>query len=105
MSFLTKLFSPKSALNSYKSELTETNSYTEEIAGLSEEQIQKEINNFKQEVSKIEKFEDIYKKLLEIRPRVFALVREATKRMLNQPHYDVQIIGGFVLSEGKIAEM
>ena len=35
----------------------------------------------------------------------FALVREAGKRTLNQRHYDVQIIGGIVLHQGKIAEM
>ncbi len=38
-------------------------------------------------------------------PLVFALVREASRRTLKQPHFDVQIIGGLALSEGKIAEM
>ena len=38
-------------------------------------------------------------------PEAFALVREASKRMRNERHYDVQIIGGVVLHEGKIAEM
>ena len=36
---------------------------------------------------------------------VFALVREAAKRALGQRHYDVQLIGGLALTEGKIAEM
>ncbi len=38
-------------------------------------------------------------------PLVFALVREASRRTLHQPHFDVQIIGGLALAEGKIAEM
>ncbi len=38
-------------------------------------------------------------------PESFALVREAAKRMLNERHYDVQLIGGVVLHKGKIAEM
>ena len=40
-----------------------------------------------------------------ILPEAFALVREASKRTRNERHYDVQIIGGVVLHEGKIAEM
>lgn len=43
--------------------------------------------------------------LNKILPEAFALVREATKRTLKQRHYDVQLIGGMVLHEGKIAEM
>jgi len=38
-------------------------------------------------------------------PEVFALVREASKRVRNERHYDVQLIGGIVLHEGKVAEM
>ena len=41
----------------------------------------------------------------EILPEAFALVREASKRTRNERHYDVQIIGGIVLHESKIAEM
>lgn len=41
----------------------------------------------------------------EILPEAFALVREAAKRTLNQRHFDVQLIGGIVLHQGKIAEM
>lgn len=43
--------------------------------------------------------------LEEIIPEAFALVREAAKRTLNQRHFDVQLIGGLVLCNGKIAEM
>ena len=41
----------------------------------------------------------------ELLPQAFALVREASKRTRNERHFDVQIIGGVVLHEGKIAEM
>ena len=40
-----------------------------------------------------------------VMPEAFALVREAAKRTLGQRHYDVQLIGGMVLHQGKIAEM
>ena len=45
------------------------------------------------------------KKLNDILPEAFALVREASKRTRNERHYDVQLIGGIVLHESKIAEM
>ena len=45
------------------------------------------------------------KTLDELLPDAFALVREASKRTRNERHFDVQIIGGVVLHEGKIAEM
>ena len=41
----------------------------------------------------------------DILPEAFALVREAAKRTLKQRHFDVQLIGGIILHEGKIAEM
>ncbi len=45
------------------------------------------------------------KALREILPEAFAVVREVSRRLLNMRHFDVQIIGGLVLHEGKIAEM
>ena len=41
----------------------------------------------------------------EILPEAFAAVREAAKRTIHQRHFDVQLIGGIVLHQGKIAEM
>ncbi len=106
MSFLTKIFgSSKTALDKYFNELDAVNGFKDEVAKLSEEQIKQEIFEFKKDVSELEDFDEIYKKLMQIRPRVFALVREATKRTINKPHYDVQIVGGLALTEGKIAEM
>ena len=53
---------------------------------------------FKERIKKKETLEDIL-------PEAFALVREASKRKRNERHFDVQLIGGIVLHEGKIAEM
>ncbi|MDD4900575.1 MAG: preprotein translocase subunit SecA [Patescibacteria group bacterium] len=50
-------------------------------------------------------FDEIEKKLKEILPEAFAVVREAAKRVLGQRHYDVQLMGGMVLHHGQIAEM
>ena len=57
---------------------------------------------------KTEEFKESLKQgktLDELLPNAFALVREASKRSRNERHFDVQLIGGIVLHEGKIAEM
>ncbi len=106
MSFFSKIFSgEKSPLERYGKELAAVNGYKEEVAKLSQEQIREEISNFKLQISKLQSNEEIFKLLKEVSPRVFALTRESAKRTIGQFHYDVQIAGGFVLSNGKIAEM
>ena len=58
--------------------------------------------------NKTEQFKENIKKgenLDHILPQAFALVREASKRVLNERHFDVQMMGGIALHEGKIAEM
>ena len=44
-------------------------------------------------------------KLNDVLPESFALVREAAKRTLGERHYDVQLLGGIILHQGKISEM
>jgi hypothetical protein len=106
MSILSKLFTfEKNPLDTYSKELALINSYKEEISGLSQEDIRAEIKRYKEELAELKKTEQVLKKLEQIRPRVFALTREAAKRSIGQFHYDVQIISGLVLAEGKIAEM
>ncbi len=106
MSIFSKLFNVSSGgLGKYQAELDKINNLKNEIEGLSDEQIKAEIAEFKAELSKITDNNQVFKKLIEIRPRVFALTREAAKRSIGQFHYDVQVIGGLVLSEGRIAEM
>ena len=72
--------------------------------------MENEIRNLKD--SEFPKKTDDYKRQLrdgkninEILPEAFALVREASRRIRNERHYDVQLIGGIALHEGKIAEM
>ena len=82
------------------------------IAGIVER-----VNSYEPEIKEIAN-EDFPKKTLELKkklnegkdinellPEAFALVREASKRTRNERHFDVQLIGGVVLHEGKIAEM
>ena len=76
-----------------------------------------EVNNLEKEISLIDQkdfpneTEKLIKQISEgknqssLLPRAFALVREASKRILNERHFDVQILGGAVLVENKIAEM
>ena len=75
------------------------------------------INDLEKEISKLDKNKLIEKTKLfknrinngedldSILPEAFAVVREASKRTLKQRHFDVQLIGGIVLHQGKIAEM
>lgn len=107
MSFISKIFSSVSSdpLKIYHSEISKINSYKEEISVLSDDAIKSEIQSFKDVLSGISESEKIFKKLVEIRPRVFALTREVAKRSIGQFHYDVQLAGGIALASGKIAEM
>ncbi len=68
------------------------------LESFSNEQLKEKTKEFKERVKKGETLNDIL-------PESFALVREAAKRTLKQRHFDVQLIGGIVLHEGKIAEM
>ena len=69
-----------------------------QISRLSNEQLQAKTAEFKQRFENGESLEDLL-------PDAFAVVREAGKRALNMRHFDVQLIGGVVLHQGRIAEM
>ncbi len=76
-----------------------TNTFSEECIGLSDEEIRArllEVRTRARETSATPEAD---------LPLVFALVREAARRTLHQPHFDVQLIGGLALLKGKIAEM
>lgn len=68
------------------------------ISPLSDEELRAKTSEFKQRVANGEKLDQLL-------PEAFAVVREAGKRVLGMRHFDVQLIGGMVLHEGKIAEM
>src|SRR5215469_2963315 len=63
------------------------------------------IAQWKERIGIIETHEDREDAMWDLIPEVFAAVREASKRTLGQRHFDVQLIGGMVLHQGKIAEM
>ena len=74
------------------------NSLEPEMVALSDVQLQAVTPAFKERLDKGETLDDLL-------PEAFAAVREAARRVLGQRHFDVQLIGGMVLHEGKIAEM
>jgi preprotein translocase subunit SecA len=74
------------------------NSLESSVQPLSESELKAKTAEFKERVSRGETLDDLL-------PEVFAVVREAGRRVLNMRHYDVQLIGGMVLHTGKIAEM
>ena len=78
--------------------IEKVNSLEKSYEKLSDEELKNKTPEFKDLVSK-------GKKLDELLPDAFAVVREAAKRSLSQRHYDVQIIGGIALHRGMIAEM
>ncbi len=75
-----------------------TNAFEPEIAALSDADLQAKTPAFKARLAAGEALDDML-------PEVFAVCREAGKRILNMRHFDVQIMGGQVLHEGKVAEM
>ncbi len=74
------------------------NKWEDEISKLKDEDFPVRTKKFKERIKKGDSLETIL-------PEAFALVREASKRTRGERHFDVQIIGGVVLHEGKIAEM
>jgi preprotein translocase subunit SecA len=78
--------------------VNEINKLEPEMEGLSDEQLRNKTIEFRERLEKGATLDDI---LVE----AFAVVRESAKRVLGMRHYDVQLIGGIVLHEGKVAEM
>ncbi len=92
-------------LKRYQPIVEEINLLEEEISILTDDQLRKETYNLKSKFS-LELNVKRQKELLEeILPKAFAIVREASKRVLEMRHFDVQLIGGMVLHDGQIAEM
>lgn len=85
-------------LKRYKPEVVEINLLEEDIQPLSDEALVAKTGEFKQRLEKGESLDDLL-------PEAFAVVREASKRVLGMRHFDVQLTGGMVLHDGQIAEM
>ena len=74
------------------------NSFESEMSKLSDDGLKAKTEVFRDRLKNNESLEAIL-------PEAFAVVREASKRVLNMRHFDVQLVGGMVLHQGKIAEM
>jgi len=98
LSFLNKIFdSNEKEINKLNPLISEINSFEEKFKKLKDKDFPKKTQEFKERVN-------LGESLISILPEAFALVREASRRTLGQRHYDVQIMSGIVLSQGKIAE-
>ena len=100
MSILNKIFGDVQGkyLKKLQPIIDKINNLESEFKGFSNEQLKEKTLAFKERLKKAETLDDIL-------PEAFALVREATKRNLNQRHFDCQLLGGIVLHQGKITEM
>ncbi len=97
---LKKVFGSKNEreLKKFKPVVEQINALEPEIQTLSDDQLRAKTQAFKERI-------DQGATLDELLPEAFAVVREASVRTLNMRHFDVQLIGGIVLHQGKIAEM
>ena len=78
--------------------VTKINELEGEISKLTDEQLKNKTNEFKKQLEEGKTLDDIL-------PEAFAVTREASKRVLGMRHFDVQLIGGIILHQGRIAEM
>ena len=85
-------------LRAYKSSVEKINFLEQEVSSLDDEGLQARTKKFKERVAAGDSLDNLL-------PEAFATVREAARRTLGQRHFDVQLVGGMVLHEGKIAEM
>jgi preprotein translocase subunit SecA len=83
------------------------NKFFGKVFGSRNERVLKKLNKVVTQVNDAEFRRELAdgKTLEEVLPEAFSVVREAGKRVLNMRHFDVQLVGGYVLNEGKIAEM
>ncbi|TDX52454.1 preprotein translocase subunit SecA [Orenia marismortui] len=100
LGFLKKLFTDPNEKKLKKLEplVEEINALEDQISVLNDDDLKAKTDEFKNRLSQGESLDDIL-------AEAFAVVREASKRVTGMRHYDVQLIGGIVLHQGKISEM
>lgn len=104
MSLFSKFFdSNEKQVKKLEAIVAKINSYEAEFEKLSDEQIPQKTEEWKNALKSLSD-EEQNKYIEKLLPEAFALVREASKRSLGMRQYDVQLIGGIVLHQGKIAE-
>jgi len=99
MSFLKNLFDDNARdIKKYQKKVDRINEIEPEMQRLADDALRDKTLEFRERLANGETLDDLL-------PEAFAVVREAAKRVLGQRHYDVQLIGGMVLHDGRIAEM
>jgi len=98
--FFTKIFgsSNQRLLNQYSKIVDKINALEDELSQLNDQDLKSKTDELRSLYKESGSFDDLL-------PEAFAIVREASKRTLGLRHYDVQLIGGITLHEGKISEM
>ncbi|RYY69863.1 MAG: preprotein translocase subunit SecA, partial [Comamonadaceae bacterium] len=98
--FLTKIFGSRNdrLLKQYRRRVEQINGLEPQFEQLSDEQLRGKTQEFRDRVAKGEELDALL-------PEAFAVVREASKRIMKMRHFDVQMVGGMALHEGKVAEM
>ncbi|WP_209119027.1 preprotein translocase subunit SecA [Prochlorococcus marinus] len=92
-------------LKRYQPIVEDINFLEEEISKLTDDELRRETHDLKAKISSESDIKKQRELLEEYLPKSFAIVREASKRVLDMRHFDVQLIGGIVLHECQIAEM
>ncbi|WP_448565677.1 preprotein translocase subunit SecA [Thalassotalea ganghwensis] len=100
VNLITKLFGSRNdrLIKQLSKEVAKINAFEPVLESLSDEELKAKTSEFKERISKQESLDAIM-------PEAFAVVREASKRVFGMRHFDVQMIGGMVLNQGKISEM
>jgi preprotein translocase subunit SecA len=98
--FLTKIFGSRNdrLLKTYRKTIDQINALEPQFEKLDDEQLRAKTQEFKDRVAKGESLDALL-------PEAFAVVREGGKRVMKMRHFDVQMLGGMALHNGKIAEM
>ncbi|NNU44173.1 preprotein translocase subunit SecA [Ramlibacter montanisoli] len=98
--FLTKIFGSRNdrLLKQYRRVVEDINALEGQLEKLSDEELRGKTQEFKQRLAKGETVDDLM-------VEAFAVVREGSKRVMKMRHFDVQLMGGMALHQGKIAEM
>ncbi|MFP5478045.1 MAG: preprotein translocase subunit SecA, partial [Gammaproteobacteria bacterium] len=98
--FLTRLFGSRNdrLLKQYRKNAERVNALEPQFEKLDDDALRGKTQEFKERLAKGELLDDLL-------PEAFATVREASKRVMKMRHFDVQLIGGMALHQGKIAEM
>ena len=101
LNIFSKIFGTRNdkEVKKYRKKIEAINTLESTYSSLSDEELQDKFNVLKQAVQNTEKTLD------EVLNDSFAITREASKRVLGMRHYDVQLVGGMVLHDGRIAEM